>query len=410
MGPYGYQSFWPHLITFLVSFSLSAAIAVAGWCGGLRAISPDTERAVQSSHVGRVPRLGGIGVIFGTTLAAAAFFPDQFWRGHLYIIVCAFPALALAILEDVGRQTRPSLRLAVTFAAAACYMVATEEYLPRTNVAVIDDLLAHPMFAMALSTVLVSAAVQAMNLIDGLNGLCSGIAFLICVSLAYIAEADGNKPLFYLATTSAVALLGFFVVNYPSGGLFLGDTGAYWVGFSLSLMSIHFLRQMESLAAPAMLLLFFWPAYDLFVTVCRRLISRRHLFTPDRLHPHQIAVRFVRRRLSGPQRRRAANPIASFVIIVVALPPMFLGALFWNRPGVAWIALGVCILVYGLGYVWVLSSTNGGATLRLKNRCRPSELNRSVIGLPYGSSRVGPTTDRSGSTGPKAPSFIKDGL
>lgn len=382
MGLYSNQPFWPHLITFLVSFSLAAAIAIAGWCGRLHGLTPDAERAVQSSHAGRVPRLGGMCVIFGMTLAAMVFFPEQFWRGHLFIIVCAFPALCLAILEDVGRQTPPSLRLAATFAGTAFYMMATNEFLPRTDVAVIDELLKYPTFAFALSMVLVAATVQSMNLIDGLNGLCSGIAFLICVCLSYIAQAAGQTALFYLATTSAVAILGFFVVNFPSGSLFLGDTGAYWIGFSLSLMAIHFLWQIDSLAPPAMLLLFFWPAYDLTVTVCRRLVSRRHLFSPDRLHPHQIAVRFVRRRLSGPQRRRAANPIASFLTILLAVPPMLLGAMFWSRPEAAWTALGVCALIYGFAYAWAVTAARAGA-LRRPSKGNPRRF-RYGLGLKGG--------------------------
>ena len=291
-------------------------------------------------------------------LTVVAFFPNEFWKGHYYIFLCAIPALYPAVLEDLGIRVRPAIRLAATFVAAALYMIVTGEFIPRVGISLIDCLVAEPIFAFALSVVVVTAAVHSMNLIDGLNGLCSGVTVLIFICLAYAAQEAHLTALFYLATTNAIVALGFFVVNYPSGSLFLGDTGAYWIGFSLSLTAIYFLRCIDTFAPPAMLLIFFWPAFELSITVCRRLASGRRLFSPDSMHTHQIAMRIVRANLShAPQAMSVANPIASFVTLLLAAPPMILGAAFWNNPRVAWVALLLCILTYASLYVWAAALT-----------------------------------------------------
>ena len=330
---------------------------MVGWYGRVIALVPLNRRAIQNFHLGQTPRLGGIGVIFATLIASTLFFPSHFWAGYILIFFCCLPALCLGLLEDIGIRVAPVLRLCACFICAAVYLFITGDALPRVGIEAFDAALRNVTFSLLISAICVTVAVQAMNLIDGLNGLCSGIGFMICMCMALIANKAGNDMLFYITTTSSVAILGFFVVNYPSGGIFLGDSGAYWIGFSLSLLGIYFMRQIPSLESPALLLIFFWPAFDVCLAVARRLLLRRRLFSPDRIHPHHIAVRVLEARLVGPQRLRIANSLAACIILALAVPPMTLGVVFWNNQVAAWSALLVCLFGYTTLYIVAVRAT-----------------------------------------------------
>lgn len=353
-GIYESQAFWPNIATFFISFILSTAIAMAGWCGRLIVFVPANQRAVQNFHLGQTPRLGGASIIIATTVSAIFFFPDEFWTGYIFVLICCFPALALAMLEDTGFDVAPVLRLGACFLSSAIYLKITGDILPTVGIEIFDQFLLWPAIGFVISILFVTAAVQAMNLIDGLNGLCSGIGFLIYICFAIVAQAAENSNLFYISTAGAIAILGFFVVNYPGGSIFLGDSGAYWLGFSLSLFAIHFLREVPDFSAPAMLLIFFWPAFDIFLAIWRRLFLGRHLFRPDRMHPHHIAVRTLRARLVGAGGRPVANSLAASLILLLAAPPMALGVAFWNDRAAAWSVLLFCVVAYPAFYLFAV--------------------------------------------------------
>ena len=355
------QAFWPNLTTFATAFALSAAIAIAGWFGRLQLAAPGQDRAVQRVHTGHPPRLGGVGLFFSCALAALLFLPDDFMREYYLIVVCSTPVLIFAFCEDIGIPIAPSKRFFATFISAGAYIAVSGNVLPRSGVAFVDVWLAMPWVTAILSILLISAAVQSMNLIDGLNGLCSGVAIIITLCLAYIGQSAENWLLFYISTIFCVAVIGFFVVNFPSGSIFLGDCGAYWLGFLLSVLGIYFLRIIPDLAAPALLLIFFWPAFDLSLAVWRRLVTRRHLFRPDRMHPHHVALRLMRARLGEAGRSQSANSIAAVVILLLAAPPMCLGALLWRDAAMAWTTLLVCSVVYVGLYVSAVRVPPGAA-------------------------------------------------
>lgn len=365
-------AFWPNIAVFFAAFILSAAIAMAGWSGRLSIAASPKRVAVQSFHLGQTPRLGGIAIITSTVMAAILFFPDEFWNGHIFIFICCMPALILALREDCGFSVTPNLRLVSCFLSSLIYLIFTGDLLPRVGIGFFDEIIRNTILGLIISTLFVTAAVQSMNLIDGLNGLCSGIGFLISVCLAAVAEFSNSAELFYVSTISAAAILGFFVVNYPAGGLFLGDSGAYWIGFSLSFLGIHFLRQIPDFSAPAILLIFFWPAFDIFLAIWRRFYLRRRLFQPDRMHPHHIAVRLLRVRFVGADRRLVANSFAAFLILLLAAPPMMLGVAFWNSQGAAWGALLFCIVTYPAFYVFTVRAARRDLIKRGARRARRS--------------------------------------
>ena len=344
-------------LAVLTSILLGGSFALVNALGGFRGVLPRQDRAVQAQHSGLVPRLGGLGIVLAFLLGMAWLIADGGSYHRAMLVIGASPVLILAAREDLGLGARPLYRLLASFAAAGLYLSLTDTLLPRSGIALLDPLLRIEVVALLVSMLVMTATTQAMNLIDGLNGLCAGVALLIFGAIAWMAQKLGDQDLYWTAALLGAVTLGFLLVNYPHGAVFLGDTGAYWLGFAAAALALHALAGNPSLAPAALLLIFFWPAFDLVLTVLRRLTRGRRLFAPDKLHPHQLAVRLLRLRL-GPI--PAANPLASALILSLAAPPVLLGVMLWDRNGAAWLALAALATAYGALYLALLRAGRRG--------------------------------------------------
>jgi len=108
-------------------------------------------------------------------------------------------------------------------------------------------------------TLLITAGVaNGFNLIDGVNGLSAFTGLCSALALAYIAGQGGAWTLQMMALLLAAAILGFLVLNYPFGLIFLGDAGAYTLGFVIAWFGISLLRAIPEVSAWAVLLTVFW--------------------------------------------------------------------------------------------------------------------------------------------------------
>ena len=126
------------------------------------------------------------------------------------------------------------------------------------------------------------------------------------------------------------AVLGFLVLNFPLGKIFLGDGGAYAMGHLLVWSAIILINGSTDVSAFSILLVFFWPVADTGLAIWRRWKLGNPTDRPDRLHFHQLAMRFLEIRFFGRDRREIANPMATLILIPMISAPQVLGVLFWN--------------------------------------------------------------------------------
>lgn len=337
---------------FLV-FLLSAFCCAALLLTRPRVLSParrDDIAAVQASHRRPTQRSGGIAV-FLALAAGAATLPGDILPAYAALIAAALPLFVVGLLEDIGHPMTPLRRLA---AAAASSLLATALlwlWIERVDLAAADALLRFAPVAILFTSFAVVGVVNAFNLIDGMNGLASGIGSLTAMGLGLVALHAGQADLAQAAFLIAAALLGFLVFNFPFGAIFLGDSGAYVTGFLLAWMSILLLDRVEEASAWAMLLIFFWPVADTFLAMLRRTLAGRRTDQPDRLHFHQFTMRALEILWLGRQRRFVSNPATSVVIWVLASAPVLTGVVLWNAPGAAARALGFYALLFALTYI-----------------------------------------------------------
>lgn len=265
-------------VSFLLSFLLTPpARTLAGLLGAVDL--PDGGK--RRVHKKPTPRLGGL-AIFLSFLAASALFAGgtgevaALWLGGLLIVI-------MGVLDDVF-GLKPGMKLAFQLAAAVTAV------LPGVRVGAVKAFgtVFYPgVFSVPLTVLWIVTLTNALNLIDGLDGLACGIASVSALSLAAVSFIAGDLPHVLLAVCLAGACLGFLPYNKTPASVFMGDTGAQFLGYALGLLSVPALFGEEgtfSLAVPVMI--FALPVFETVFAFFRRLKNGKNPFLADRGHLH----------------------------------------------------------------------------------------------------------------------------
>jgi UDP-N-acetylmuramyl pentapeptide phosphotransferase/UDP-N-acetylglucosamine-1-phosphate transferase len=306
----------------------------------------DTPGAVQKVHFRPTPRVGGIG-IYLALLIAAVFVSDESAARILHtLLVAGIPALAIGLLEDVTKRIGVSVRLAATVAsgAAACWFGGLA--LHHLDIPGLDLLLASPALAVIFTAFSVAGVANAINIIDGFNGLASGTTAISLCALAAIALRVGDSQLAIVAVVLAAAIVGFWLVNFPWGRLFLGDGGAYFAGFALAWLAVLLPVRNPTVSPWASLLICGYPVIEVLYSVARRWRSGRSPGQPDCGHLHSlIARRVVQRRWRGMD-PTFQNSVVSVPMWICAAIPASMGVTFYMRTPWLVLCATTCLLLY----------------------------------------------------------------
>ena len=337
---------------FFVSFVLCLIIIVSSGYGFSRRGEGD-DVAIQSAHSGFVPRIGGLAIYisilvlipllsFGFIPLSVVFDLDAEQLTHLFL--SAAPVFSVGLAEDLGYDMSPRARLVGSVVSSLVAILLFKFWLSKLGIPGVDQLLVFAPFGILFTIFATVGVVNAFNLIDGLNGLSSYVTVSVAVSLSIIAfQADGAKVSIFLVLLVS-AVLGFMVLNFPMGKIFLGDGGAYALGHLLVWSAIILINGATEVSAFAILLVFFWPVADTGLAIWRRWKLGNPTDRPDRLHFHQLAMRFLEIRVFGRDRREVANPVATLILTPLISAPQVLGVLFWDDfDATVWCTLGVAI-------------------------------------------------------------------
>lgn len=304
--------------------------------------------AAHEHHVHRqaLPRLGGIAIVFSFLLATAVILFCQTFlaksgehfsaRPLLTILPPAILIFLLGVYDDV-RTAGPYLKFLVQVIAGIMLFAGGLRIL---DLPLLFGAHQFPWFiGLPLTIFWVVAITNAFNLIDGLDGLAAGSA-LFSTLVMFVVALLGNIPLIALVTLAlAGAVLGFLRYNFNPATIFLGDSGSLFIGFMLSALAIQGAQKAPTIVAVAIPVVSFGlPILETFLSVVRRFISGRPVFTADREHIHHKLLQL------GWSHRQA-------VIILYAVSALFaLLSLFLLWPTGS--TLGLILAVLGTG-IWI---------------------------------------------------------
>jgi UDP-GlcNAc:undecaprenyl-phosphate GlcNAc-1-phosphate transferase len=179
-----------------------------------------------------------------------------------------------------------------------------------------------------------------INLIDGIDGLAGGICLLLMVLLLYAHGTAGSFPLLICGVSGA--LIGFLYFNFPPAKIYMGDGGAYFLGFligELTIVSSHKGTVMAALIAPLFVLAL--PILDVSLAIARRGLKGLPVFRPDRKHIHHRLIEM------GLSRRRAVLSMYCFTAVFLLLGMVALGTHGKLLPILTGVALLVVLLMAG---------------------------------------------------------------
>lgn len=287
-------------------------------------------RQFHSTHAQPVPRLGGA-AIFAGFLLTILFFDGHFGGRHAKVLVSMLPMLAVTLWEDALRPTSPRIRLMSVLASCLLTLGSLQVWLTGLDLPLIDFLM--PGIAGLLVTAaFILGTVNGFNMIDGLNGLCAGTALAALLALDFIAVAVGYEFMAHITMALGAAVAGFLVFNFPKARLFLGDTGAYVLGYLIALFGISLCYRYPAVSPWAVFLIIGYPLSEVVISFFRRLLTRVSPVQPDNLHLHHlIRERLQRLRLPGMLQAHH-NPIATILILPLAIGPMIFAAANFDSP------------------------------------------------------------------------------
>jgi UDP-N-acetylmuramyl pentapeptide phosphotransferase/UDP-N-acetylglucosamine-1-phosphate transferase len=165
----------------------------------------------------------------------------------------------------------------------------------------------------AFTAFAVGGVANAINIVDGFNGLASSSAIIAFLGYGAVAASVGDAEVAQLCLALAAVVAGFFLVNWPMGKLFLGDGGSYFIGFNLAWVSVLLARH-ESVNAFALLLVCVHPVTEVLFSVFRRRVRKEHPGHPDRLHFHSLVNRRYVRRWFPNLSARLQNSVTGLLV------------------------------------------------------------------------------------------------
>ena len=284
-----------HLPVALLGSFFAAWLSTWALCHASHVFSFGHDRAegVQKFHVKPTSRLGGVAIALGLCTGASALAllaPNSDFTLHtLWFLLACAPVWLGGFLEDLTHRVGPTFRLVLSTLSAAWLFGALGVSVTRTDVWPIDLLLLIPGAVFCTTMLVVAGFTHSVNIIDGFHGLACGLVMITVSGLSFMAWQVGDLMLLQMSLLSLAAMLGFFVFNWPSGGIFLGDAGAYLIGFWVVELGLLLVMRNPSISPMAPVVAGILPLIETLFTMYRRKVIRKNSVNhPDGLHLHTL--------------------------------------------------------------------------------------------------------------------------
>lgn len=344
------------LVAFVASLVATLLVVHAGGRHGRSALDSDVS-GPQKFHMTPVPRVGGIGIVAGLLLAMAAMW---WWHRDAMLLLggvlaCGAPAFAGGLIEDFTKSVSPTKRLAATALSAVAAAAVLGALILRTDIPGLDWFVSGTLGALLLTVIAVAGIANSVNIIDGLNGLASMCVMIMLAAIAYVAFQVGDEVIGALALAGIGAVMGFFLWNFPAGLIFLGDGGAYFLGFYVAEISILLLVRNPTVSPLFPLLVCMYPVFETLFSIYRRRFLRAvPPSMPDGIHLHSLIYRRLMRWAVGDRSARALtrrNSMTSPFLWMLCMLSVIPAVLFWQSSAINAAFLGLFALIY-LALYW----------------------------------------------------------
>ena len=336
------------IVSFLISF-ISCFLIIKVCKRKKSLITDHVHDGIQSFHKNPTPRLGGAGLFlaFMVTVALVLYRGEGYKLIYAFVFLASIPAFLSGLIEDVTGKLYPKIRMLFIVISGVLAFFLAGAVVVRVDVPYVDALFQFQLVSFIFSLIALAGLTNAVNIIDGFNGLASMVSIMILLSISFVAYKLGDYFIVTSCVVMAGALAGFFILNYPYGLIFLGDGGAYFTGFFIAIMSILLVKRHPEVSAWFAVLVNIYPIYETLFSIYRKkLLRKRSAMSPDGLHFHMLFYKVIVKRLLGTDNPIYRNPATSPFMWMINLLGVLPALLFWRSTALCVVFSLIFILIY----------------------------------------------------------------
>ena len=338
-------------LPFCVSF-LSCGVLI--FINNVVAFGQDKNNGVQKFHKTATSRLGGLALFSGFVYTLNWISFNSYTHYFLIqFLIAGIPIFLAGIIEDITHNIAPTFRLVFAIISSTLAYLLLEIKVTRTDILFFDWLLQWKLFVYILTILVITGFTHAINIIDGFNGLASGQIISMLGFLSFINYETHQSDLLLLSLVMLSITLGFFVWNWPFGKIFLGDGGAYLLGFYVVCLGLLLISRSSQVSPFAPIMLGIYPLVETLFSMYRRLLVSGHsVFQPDAIHLHSLIFRrVIKGKLSPKTNSRLSNSKVTFIFWITNLIFGGLTCQFYTNTNL----LLVFFFIYLFLYIWVFN-------------------------------------------------------
>lgn len=282
------------ILAFLGSAAVCLLIVLTQkWHGRF---SMDSAQGVQKFHCTPTPRIGGLGIVCGMLLGLAVLMANPNKSNDLgilkIIMIAGIPAFAFGLLEDLTKRVSVRARLLATIGSGLLAWAISGISLTSIQVVGIDALLSVKVISVLFTAFAIGGVANAINIIDGFNGLAAGVVMIMMLAFGGVALQVGDTGLAAACVAVMSGVAGFFLINWPKGKIFLGDGGSYFLGFAVAWIAVLLPERNPSVSPWASLLICAYPIIEVGFSFYRKTVREGyHPSQPDGVHFHMLINR-----------------------------------------------------------------------------------------------------------------------
>ncbi|WP_456277616.1 glycosyltransferase family 4 protein [Bacillus sp. AK128] len=247
-----------------------------------------TDRPNQRKvHLKIMPRLGGLAIYISFIIGIIILKPGN--ELFLPILVGSIIIMITGILDDIY-ELSAKIKLGGQLAAALVVVLSglQVEYINLP----FDAQLQFGFLSIPLTILWIVGITNAINLIDGLDGLAAGVSSIALITISFMAILKGDAFVAGMGFILLGSTLGFLVYNFFPAKIFMGDTGALFLGYMISVLSLLGFKNVTAISFIIPVIILGVPISDTLFAIIRRIVNKQPLSAPDKSHLHHCLLRF----------------------------------------------------------------------------------------------------------------------
>jgi UDP-GlcNAc:undecaprenyl-phosphate/decaprenyl-phosphate GlcNAc-1-phosphate transferase len=282
-------------------------------------------------HQKIMPRLGGLAIYISFIVGLLVLQPASIH--HWPLVIGSFIIILTGIFDDLF-ELSAKIKLAGQLAAATVVVVWGDVLVSFINLP-FGGMIEFGYFSIPLTIVWIVGITNAINLIDGLDGLAAGVSSIALVTIGFMALIMGNFYVVAIASVLLASTLGFLFYNFHPAKIFMGDTGALFLGFIIAVLSLLGFKNVTVISLIVPVIILGVPISDTFFAIIRRFVNKKPLSAPDKSHLHHCLLRL------GYSHRQT-------VLMIYAMAAMFgLTAIIFSQAKVwgSFVVVGILLIL-----------------------------------------------------------------